>query len=964
MANRVLSLKLLLGLLGLISYSEAFAWYDNQWRYRVPISIPSGSGVNSTAKFDVDFALLLKDLGVSGNFDIQSPRVVRSDDLSLVTTQEYTDSIYKGATDALANSRGEVRFILEDNGPATYYLYFDIDANGPKSPNPQQKINGNFEADRAGTLSPTGWRTPSRSYFGMDLEVRPSETVTVGDSSPGALPTSVATDGTPNTGSFSYLMGFRSRSDNIGTVANATLTRDITIPSSNPGNISIAFKPQGWDAGNEGDLSNYDFIQVRLLNPFNSSVVLDVVGPQMRNYRDCPFSPNYGINLASVDDPGYGRYNFWDNETDRNNHEKGLSSAYNRGNEPWVNCKASLINLAGRTVRLEIKMSVFPEYRTWFLLDDVQWSVIETILGKPQALVVNTPPAGFNAFETNTAIDATNGVLHTKIAGSAFAFDVVALTGTPSVSKSFTGAVIVELVDGSGSIGCAARTAIQTVAKSYTFTSSDQGRHTFSGVVEANAYRDVLVRISYPDISPTLVACSSDHFAIRPAYFIAEATDQDWETAGNARVLNATTVSAFPIHKAGKPFTLSITAYNALKGITVGYDELPQVGSVNCVLPSNACILGVFSAGSFVTGNGVAVSNTARYSEVGAVTVIVSDSNFAIIDIADGSSLAERTVVSGAINVGRFVPDHFSVSLNTPIFLPACTSFSYVGQPIKYAVNPVVVASAETADGNVTQNYTGSLLKINLPAIVPNYTAASQPITVLNATTPVPTDNGNGTGTLTFSDTTTNILAFTRGNPVAPFNAEIAMSFTLSDIEGVTTLVSPVTFGEAIHEKGIGFSGGNKTMRWGRLVMQNAYGSELAPLALPLFAEYFNGSSFVKNTADSCSSLTLSSHLALSNPATAGGSSQAGNAVMTIGSGSSQATLTNSTLAAGEAGLSFSAPGSGNTGYIEIGSNFASVPWLLFDWDHDGNHNDSPAARASFGLFNGGNRQIYRREVY
>jgi hypothetical protein len=383
------------------------------------------------------------------------------------------------------------------------------------------------------------------------------------------------------------------------------------------------------------------------------------------------------------------------------------------------------------------------------------------------------------------------------------------------------------------------------------------------------------------------------------------------------------------------------------------------------VLPANACRLGILTTGSFITANGVAVSSNARYSEVGAVNMSISDSDFAAIDADDGSTLAERTIQSSAIDVGRFVPDHFNVSLNEPVFSPTCGSFSYVGQPLKYAVNPVVVASAENAEGNVTQNYTGALLKINLPAIKPSYSAAYQPVTALNSDAPTPTDNGNGTGTLTFANTTSNILAFTRTNPVAPFDAEIAMSFSLSDIEGVTTLVNPVRFGEAIAEKGINFTGNYKAMRWGRLVMQNVHGSELTPLSLPLFSEYFNGSSFVANTADQCTALNLGTQLSLNNPATASGAAQAGSANMTIGTnGSSKATLANVPLVNGSAGLSFNAPGSGNTGYIDITGNFSSLPWLLFDWDHDGSHDDSANARVSFGVYQGNSRQIYWREMY
>lgn len=60
------------------------AWYDTNvagttpdWHYRAPINIPASTTQNSTIKLDVDFNNLLSTLGVSGTFDIQSPRVVR-----------------------------------------------------------------------------------------------------------------------------------------------------------------------------------------------------------------------------------------------------------------------------------------------------------------------------------------------------------------------------------------------------------------------------------------------------------------------------------------------------------------------------------------------------------------------------------------------------------------------------------------------------------------------------------------------------------------------------------------------------------------------------------------------------------------------------------------------------------------------------------------------------------------------
>jgi hypothetical protein len=351
------------------------AWFDPSWKYRVPVNVPAGAAINSTVKLDVDFAALLSTLGISGSFDVNSPRVVRPNN-TLATIQEFTDSIYAGATDSVGNGRGEVRFILQDAGPATYYLYFDIVANGPKVANPQTPINGNFERGGTGTATPPGWANSTRSHVNMDIQIRPSETVTVTDV------TTATTNGSPNTGQFSYLIGYRTNRD--ATNSNATLTRTFTIPASNPGSINIRIRPQGWDSSANGAIS-WDFLRVRLLNPATSGVLLDVVGPVLNNYITCPFSPNYGISGIGPTTPGYGRYNHWDNGTDSNNHTLGMSAAYDRGREPWVNCSASLAALAGQAVRLEIRIDTISAYRSWFLIDDVEWSVVTATLGTPEA---------------------------------------------------------------------------------------------------------------------------------------------------------------------------------------------------------------------------------------------------------------------------------------------------------------------------------------------------------------------------------------------------------------------------------------------------------------------------------------------------------------------------------------------------------------------------------------------------
>jgi len=144
-------------------------------------------------------------------------------------------------------------------------------------------------------------------------------------------------------------------------------------------------------------------------------------------------------------------------------------------------------------------------------------------------------------------------------------------------------------------------------------------------------------------------------------------------------------------------------------------------------------------------------------------------------------------------------------------------------------------------------------------------------------------------------------------------------------------------------------------IRFGRLNIENAHGSELLPLAVPVYTEYYNGTSFVINTDDTCTPISAPQL-----------SFNGGTNPITVGSGTSTASIANSPLTLGKAGLSLSAPGANNTGFVDINSDIfiSSFPWLAYDWDGDGSHDNSASARATFGIYKGNSQQIYFREVY
>ncbi len=64
-----------------------------------------------------------------------------------------------------------------------------------------------------------------------------------------------------------------------------------------------------------------------------------------------------------------------------------------------------------------------------------------------------------------------------------------------------------------------------------------------------------------------------------------------------------------------------------------------------------------------------------------------------------------------------------------------------------------------------------------------------------------------------------------------------------------------------------------------------------------------------------------------------------------------------------------SAPGVGNQGSVLVTPLLTSgivleQPWLQFDWDNDGNHDNDPSATATFGIYKGNDSTIYLRELY
>jgi MSHA biogenesis protein MshQ len=409
--------------------------------------------------------------------------------------------------------------------------------------------------------------------------------------------------------------------------------------------------------------------------------------------------------------------------------------------------------------------------------------------------------------------------------------------------------------------------------------------------------------------------------------------------------------------------------------------------------------LGVTSVNIAPADDGAATIANQAISEVGVFTITATPPLY----------LGETIAASTSANIGRFIPDRFTVTDNNPGFVNACTTggtpFTYRGQEFYYGTAPALTVTAVNTAGAATVNYGDSTggperfwkLSSTLSRSYSDqsgHVAAFASSALASATLSGDVDFADGAGVLTLGNTLGNrdIFIYDRPDPSileAPFAASVNLTFLtagLTDSDGVCydrdnngTCDAYTHLSQGGAEAGSLPIGGT-SQRFGRLMIGTAGGSELLPLSLPVRTEYHNGTSFVTNTDDVCtviaaSDLRLTS--GVEGPETDGNidvSNGAGCAV-----GVSTVTVANTPFVNGQAGVSFSAPGESCTGYAEVTIDLSAVSltigaetypdmeFLRFDWlDADGNEDGpytaDPNGRADFGIHEGPRSLIYTRD--
>ena len=579
--------------------------------------------------------------------------------------------------------------------------------------------------------------------------------------------------------------------------------------------------------------------------------------------------------------------------------------------------------------------------------------------------------------------------LFTKLAGTAFNVDVLALSNATTVNSNYTGAVTVDLVDTS-TVACPNGAPLNT-AQTYTFVTADHGRKTFA-MNCANAAPNVQVRIKVG--STTTYACSTDKLAVRPSAATL--------TSANALVtpvLSPTTTTVDPgngnIIQAGTPFNIAATTsptagYTGVLLLSSGMlsAQLPTDMSHQSLPPSPGGSLGTLTLNPAVQANNTVQGNNATYDEVGYFYVNAGafrDTGFTSVDqLAQPNGCAttdtcdcllSTNATNGSVpdnlsdvlingrygcyvgnktpySFGRFVPDHFETAIiavgSVPMSCPAAAGlacpvsyngFVYSGQAFttqvtaKNAICPLGVCGT-------TQNYYSNFAKaVTLTAWDSIGGATNQnpgPGVLSIPTALVASDFLKGVGVE--KDALANPVPYAtytfNTTPTVP--TKIYLRAVDADNVSSRIMASP----------GTSIEGGVMVVS-GRMKISDAYGSELLPLPVNATVQYYNtAGSWLTSTTDSVTSFNPAVNLVPSivkGPLAVGNISVTNVGMVTVAGGVRSFKL-NRPGVSGSADLNLNVPS-----YLLAGGNVAAV-------------NPSVAGRVTFGVYKA--PIIYMRETY
>ncbi len=558
-------------------------------------------------------------------------------------------------------------------------------------------------------------------------------------------------------------------------------------------------------------------------------------------------------------------------------------------------------------------------------------------------LTVSSPSCAFDAAEVGANPQTR---IFTKLAGTAFDLDVLALSGSTTINPAYTGTVTVDLVD-SSSTTCPTVAGLST-AQNVDFVSTGRKTVTFS---YPDAARNVRVRAK---AGSAPAACSSDNFAIRPAQFTMSSS------------MNNNALTGTPEATAGSAFKLTAGA-----GVTKGFNGTPALDVGKVSDHNGVAIASGTLSGSFDPGTGTSASGSAfKYLDVGNIQLAedaVVDSGFTLVDqtkdcVSGSTSTTLTTPAPGkygcnigsvaSAKFGRWYPSHYSFA---GTLTPGCAagSFTYMGQDA-LGVDLTVRAHASTGlpaavtDPVVSRyNYAATGGYPSLAGVTFAGDNGGSTVAASRLTSPafpsMPITNLWSAGQLRVNDT----YVFSKlTTPDGPYDV-YKMLASVADPDNA----SPTLVGAGTNETGI---------RFGRLRLISGQGSDVAPFIMKTEAQYWDGAYWRTNILDSCTSYVKE------NVVCTGPVSTSVSSTMGINKGYGSITLAKPDPAG--AGiericLDMASTANGCSG----ATSAASLDYLLGNWGAP-TYDRDPFGNIEFGRANSNTRGnwgfIYRRENF
>lgn len=355
---------------------------------------------------------------------------------------------------------------------------------------------------------------------------------------------------------------------------------------------------------------------------------------------------------------------------------------------------------------------------------------------------------------------------------------------------------------------------------------------------------------------------------------------------------------------------------------------------------------GIAQEGINIVKQGTNTLTQQRMSEVGVFNLMASP-----VGAYHGTSLPVESVPA---SVGRFYPARFAMDEAYVIATHnGGGNKSYMNQPIELGFT----LHALNTEGRVTKNYHGEFVRAQT-VLAATSESGENLLSRLNAIA-MP---GWQHGELMFEQSD---LVFNRNaSPDGPFAVGFDLNVTDGEEPALTRFFDEVGNPPGCDDGCNKLHLGEHAFHYGRLVASSAQGGINDSLTVPIKAESWSSDnktwqSFEDGWTELVMALFSFDEHDYAHPNLSLNLDLDKDVVIQAGLGSDKAYAM--TLNKGRSSLDLSAPGTAVRVNYQI--DLSDYAWLKFDWDGDGNDDESAAGQFIFGQGSGNNSVIYRRET-